>query len=262
VVSAASSVTDANLFQQVGSQFSQAAPNYSHYARLQRHAAGRLIQLLPSFCDSLLDLGAGPGWYLDQLAARCNQLIAMDLSVGMLQQIRQPKACAVVANAQMLPIQQASLDATFSSLMLQWCPKPDQVLWQLAQALKPGGVAVLSTLLEGTLIELQQSWAQLDTYQHINSFLPLTYFTALQCQFRRLGVELELDTELVQLPYPNVRELARELKGLGASTVVSHKRPGLTGKGYWQHLEQHYPKTQAGIMASYHLLYIRIWRRS
>lgn len=246
--------------EQVAAQFGTAVTSYTQHARLQRHAAHQLLALLPEYQSLLVDLGTGPLWYKALLQQRCRQLLALDLSWPMLAQAKAQGVDAVQADASQLPFQHGSLDGLYSSLMLQWCPKPELVLQQVAQALKPGAVAVLSTLLQGTLAELEHAWAGLDPYRHTNEFLPLAYFSALQPGFRDSGIELELVAELVQLPYPDVRALARELKGLGANTVLGQKRQGLTGKGFWQQLELQYPRPQGLLLASYQLLYIRMRR--
>ena len=91
--------------------------------------------------------------------------------------------------------------------MLQWCEKPELVLQEAHRVLKPGGLAVISTLLDGTLQEFKQAWAQVDQYQHINQFLPLNFYQQLAQDLPELG--LRLQTELVQLDYPDVLALAR-----------------------------------------------------
>ncbi len=254
-------VSFTNSAGRVAAQFGLAATSYPQHARLQRHAAARLMAWLPRQLPWLVDLGTGPLWYREQLQRHCDQLLALDLSWSMLAQASAQGVDAVQGDATLLPLLPQSLDALYSSLMLQWCAKPELVLQQVAHALKPGAVAVFSTLLQGTLTELEHAWAQLDSYRHINEFLPLQYFQQLRPGLDAMGVTVTLESELVQLPYATVRELARELKGLGANTVLGERRHGLTGKGYWQQLEQNYPRRHGELLASYQLLYIRLERR-
>ena len=61
----------------------------------------------------------------------------------------------------------------FSSLAIQWCRDPRVLFSEIKRSLKPGGLFVFSSLLNGTLEELQLSWASVDEHQHVNQFLTL-----------------------------------------------------------------------------------------
>jgi malonyl-CoA O-methyltransferase len=150
----------------------------------------------------------------------------------------------------------------FSSLMLQWCEQPQLVLQEINRVLKHGGSAVLSTLLDGTLQEFKQAWSQVDSHQHINQFLPLDFYQQLGCYCPDLG--LTLQTETVQLEYPDVLALARELKDLGANTVTQGRNKALTGKQRWQKVQQAYPSRciDGQISASYQVLYLVLTKKS
>jgi malonyl-CoA O-methyltransferase len=252
------------LTDDIARHFGRARESYEQAARLQRLVAAKALTLLKPTDGLLLDLGSGPGWFHPELKQHCTDLIALDLSHDMLQKTReaQDATLAVQADAQSLPVASESINRVFSSLMLQWCEQPQLVLREINRVLKPGGSAVLSTLLYGTLEEFKQAWAQVDHHQHINQFLPLSFFQQLQQQYPELG--LELQTEQVQLSYPDVLALARELKDLGANTVTQGRNKALTGKQRWQKVQQAYPSRciDGSINASYQVLYLVLTKKS
>jgi malonyl-CoA O-methyltransferase len=66
-----------------------------------------------------------------------------------------------------------------------------------------------------------------------------------------------MDTERLTLEYPDVLSLMRELKGIGAHNVASHRQHGLTGKTRLQSMLQAYEVFRRGdrYPASYEIIY-------
>ncbi|MDP4537422.1 methyltransferase domain-containing protein [Alkalimonas collagenimarina] len=242
-------------FQAVADHFSKASDSYFAAARLQQQTGYAALELLPDYlAGQLLDLGCGPGWLHPELTIRCQSLLAVDLSQGMLDKAKQQQLAAhyIRADAAELPLADASVDGVFSNLMLQWCPQPDQVSRELARVCKPGASLVLTTLLDGTLRELKQAFQQLDARPHVNDFLPADVLLE-RLKSASPDIEWHLQTHSMPLPYPDVLALARELKSLGANYVVGKTSKGLTGKQYWQRLNAAYPlhDTHEQVLASY-----------
>ncbi|MCA1930833.1 methyltransferase domain-containing protein [Rheinheimera sp.] len=252
------------LTDDIARHFSRARESYEHAARLQRLVAAKALTLLTPTAGLLLDLGSGPGWFHPKLKQHCSELIALDLSHDMLQKTRAAQQATLVfqADAQSLPVASTGIDRVFSSLMLQWCEQPGLVLQEIHRVLKPGGSAVISTLLDGTLQEFKLAWSQVDSHQHVNKFLPLDFYQQLKCQHPELG--LRLQTETVQLDYPDVLALARELKDLGANTVTQGRNKALTGKQRWQKVQHAYPSRSIDgqIGASYQVLYLTLTKQN
>ena len=246
------------LTDDIARHFGRARESYEQAARLQRLVADKALTILTPTAGLLLDLGSGPGWFHLTLKQHCSELIALDLSFDMLQKTKAAQQASLVcqADAQFLPLKSDSIDRVFSSLMLQWCHKPELVLQEIYRVLKPGASVVVSTLLDGTLQEFKQAWSQVDQHQHINQFLPLSFYQQLVQKLPQLG--LSLQTELVQLEYSDVLALARELKELGANTVTHGRNKALTGKQSWQKVQQSYPSRSINghISASYQVLYL------
>lgn len=234
--------------------FSKAAGTYVAAARLQRHVATTALHTLLGLQAEpghVLDLGCGPGWIQPELLLHAKSLTAIDLSEGMLAQAARQGLPAqyLLADAAALPLADNSVDSVFSSLMLQWCQTPAMVLAEVARVLKPGGHAVVTTLLAGTLTELEQAFARVDSATHIHPFLSETVLINA-CQTTLF--EWQHHTYCYQLPYPDIFALARELKALGANHVAQRAHAGLTGKGYWQKVAAAYPRhAQQPLYASY-----------
>ena len=244
--------------QQVAKSFSAASLSYMQGARLQQQVALDALALLPKAASGhLLDLGCGPGWLHPRFADYCSAFTAVDLSAGMLE-VAARSALAksyLHADAQQLPLSDNSVDTVFSSLMLQWCSLPSAVFREIDRVLAPGGKVVITTLVDGTLTELSQAFASLDSYPHVQRFLAAD--SVKQAALTATEMNWQFEQRRYPLFYPDVQSLARELKLLGANQVAG-RRNGLTGKGYWQQLAQAYEvhRTVLGLPASYQVLLI------
>ena len=247
------------FLNKVAKSFGAASDSYIQGARLQQQVALDALALLPKQPHGhLLDLGCGPGWLHPRLIQHCQKLTAIDLSAGMLARAAQANIASqyLQADAQQLPLADASVDNVFSSLMLQWCKEPVAVFTEVARVLKPGGTVVMTTLVDGTLGELRQAFAELDNRQHVNHFLPPDALR--QAASKVSGMQWQFEQRRYPLYYPNVQAIARELKTLGANQVAGRQAGGLTGKGYWQRLAEVYDqhRTVLGLPASYQVVVI------
>lgn len=243
--------------QQIASSFGKASRSYIQAARLQQQVAADALRYLPQSAETLMDLGCGPGWLHPQLATRCQQLLAVDLSAGMLQQAAtlQYASRYIQADAAALPLPDNCCDALFSSLMLQWCPQPAAVLQEIERVLKPGGQAVITTLVKGTLAELEAAFAALDDKPHIHHFLTAEQVLAGTA---RSAMTWQYQLCPYTLYYPDVFALLKELKALGANQLAG-RRQGLTGRRYWQQLAEQYEqfRTHSGVAAQYQVMLLQ-----
>lgn len=256
----------AAALQPVADSFSKAAHSYNSAARLQRQVAYAAFAELQrcraagkkQSLGHLLDLGCGPGWLHAELLTQTTQLTAIDLSAGMLAQAASQGLPInyMLADAQALPLGDATVDTVFSSLMLQWCPAPLQVFSEIARVLKPGGSAVITTLVEGTLSELAQAFAAVDHFAHVHPFLTTAKVQQALQQTSNKQLVWHCHAHCYQLTYPDIFALARELKALGANHLASRARAGLTGKGYWQQVAAAYRghTSDGDLLASYQVV--------
>ncbi len=226
----------------IARSFGSASASYDISARLQRYCGKHLMPWLPNRNDlTVLDLGAGTGFFTELLASRYQQVIGLDIAKNMLrfaQESRDQSISWLEADAYKIPLQDKSVDFVYSNLMIQWCDPLDSVINEVMRVLKPGGLFVFSTLVDGTLFELKSSWAQVDNDEHVIDFKPEVEIRALlDGTDRKL---LDAKQQDIVLEYENVLHLARELKGLGASHVPKKRGKGLAGKEKWQKMSQSY----------------------
>ncbi len=245
---------------QVRRAFSRAASRYEQHDALQREVGNRLREHLDFFDQPVrrvLDLGAGTGLGTLQLLQRYPQaqLVAADLAQPMLQQARHHagwrgrRFARVTADAGQLPFADASFDMLYSNLCIQWLEAPQTLFAELLRVLRPGGFLLLTSFGPDTLRELRQAWAHADDrYPHVSRFLDMHDLgdAALMAGLR----DPVLSSEALQMTYPDVAALLRELKGLGATNADQSRQRGLTGKSRYQRMLQAYPQQTDGRIGS------------
>ena len=117
---------------------------------LGREAGGlALAGLLPRELI-VLDLGTGTGGLLPLLGQHLDQVVAVDLSRGMLtragQRVRQShlKSVHLVrADVESLPVSDASVDGVVANMILHHLADPSLVFREMARVLRPGGRGVV-----------------------------------------------------------------------------------------------------------------------
>lgn len=226
----------------IAASFGSASTSYDLSARLQRFSGKHLMPWLPNRNNlRVLDLGSGTGFFTDLLATSYNQVIGLDFSKEML---RFAKSCRnknivwLEADAHKIPLQDESIDFIYSNLVIQWCEPLDVAIKEMLRVLKPGGLIIFTTLVDGTLYELKSSWRHVDDDQHVIDFKTEKqlgeYFNT------NSSTVLEHKCQDIKLEYQNVIHLARELKGLGANHLPKKKNRGLSGKDKWFAMTEHY----------------------
>jgi malonyl-CoA O-methyltransferase len=243
----------------IAKSFGSASKSYDVSSRLQRYTGKNLMSLLPNRTDiTVVDLGSGTGFFTDILASKYQQTIGVDISNEMLifaQENRSKEISWLEADAYHLPFQDNSIDVIYSNLVIQWCDHLDMLVKEILRVLKPGGLFIFSTLLDGTLHELKSSWAQVDDEKHVIDFKSHDY---LETIFNNNSCKLlEHKNQNLVLEYENVIHLARELKGLGANHVAKEKGKGLAGKDKWNKMTTSYEDFQepSGIYPATYCVY-------
>ncbi len=93
----------------------------------------------------VLDVGCGPGYYLERLHTRGLQLTGVDLSEGMLLGARtRVPASWVVADAEHLPICDGAFDVALAMHMLYHVADAGRGVAEVRRALRPGGPLLVS----------------------------------------------------------------------------------------------------------------------
>lgn len=246
----------------IAREFGRARATYEGAARLQRLMGNAMLKTLENQAGPkhILDLGCGTGWFTHKLAELGPDVsvVGMDLSPGMIEHAREGAVSNIdwiVADAEAIPLPDDSCDVVFSNLMIQWCADPGPVLKECLRVLKPGGRLMVSTLLAGTLRELDQAWQQADPgHSHINRFEPEAVFReAVPRSLPRANIE----TQTLRLPYTSPLALAAELKQLGAGYKSAGRRRTATAPSRVRAMCQHYPlEPEGGVAASYEAAWV------
>ena len=243
----------------VDRSFSLAATSYDTHAGIQRRIGEALIsglfdrlQRQSAFLRScrVVDAGCGTGYFteplisaiqrwqtqceIDQGHNRLNDgvhLVALDRSAGMLEVCERKHGGSrrsgvelypLQADLECLPLRSECSDLIFSNLAMQWLEQPGLWFAEAVRVLRPGGWLACSTLLPGSLAEIQTAWAGLDEARHVNHFAALE---TLQAAAPKLAlITQQRFTEY----FSSALEAMRSVKGVGAHTVLHGARQQLT----------------------------------
>ena len=249
--------------------FERASGSYESAARLQAEVAAELLERLAAFGFTprvVLDLGCGTGRVARELRRRYPGalVVALDLAPGMLREARRHQGlwrrfARVCGDALRLPLKDASVDLVFSSLMLQWCEPLGRALEEVRRVLAPQGFFAFSTFGPDTLHELRSAWAEADAFNHVNRFADVH---EVGDALMRAGLtEPVLDVDHIELGYPDVLTLMRDLKAIGAHNVTAGRPRSLAGRARLERVSSAYEgfRKDEGLPATYEVIYGASW---
>lgn len=247
--------------------FNRAALHYDDHATLQRQVADRLFGIINGtwpHAAHILDAGAGTG-YFQELARKYRHpwtIYQLDLAYNMCTVAggyaslpEYGSTFTVNGESESLPFRDACVDGIFSSLMLQWVNKLQQVFAEFHRVLASGAYAYFSTLAPGTLYELQESFEQCGFRPPINQFRSAGHISALlgSAGFK----EVVVNSQTLVLPYGSLLTLMHSLKGVGARYKPPIMHNPFIGRQGLEKIERYY-KTHFGdtIPGTWEVLYI------
>ncbi|MEL0656751.1 methyltransferase domain-containing protein [Pseudoalteromonas issachenkonii] len=248
-----------DLKKSTQSKFSKAAASYNTHANVQKHAASDLFALIkPGFNKNKLcvDLGAGPLVNTHTLQSMFASVIAMDLSLNMLQSsdLTAPKICADMDN---LPLQANSVDVIYSNFAVQWSANFSALMQSLYSILKPGGQAYISAVVEGSLNEIKTAFAALDSNSHINTFNSELHInqSVQKAGFTINSVQKRIYTDEYITPLKAIASI----KAIGATTQNhTNTRQGLLTKSALKKVCSAYPLINNKACVSYHVVLLSL----
>jgi malonyl-CoA O-methyltransferase len=254
--------------REVRRSFNRAAKTYDAAAVLHAEVRENLLQrlqLVTLVPDVVLDAGAGTGHASRALKRRYPKalVVALDLSDEMLKVAGRRQSWLrpfrrVCADAQQLPLREASVDLIVSNLLLQWCD-PDAVFTEFRRVLKPGGLLSFSALGPDTLRELRSAWQSVDVHSHVHQFIDMH---DLGDALVRNGFAAPvLDVERFTLQYLEVRNVAADLKATGAHNLSAGRARGLTGPRKFAAMQAEYEqfRQEGRLPATYEVVFAHAW---
>lgn len=250
----------------VQGSFHRQAGDYDNHAVVQ----GRVVERLACVLEArrlnparVLDVGAGTG----RLLASLRQLypdaltVGADLAFGMCRTAAHHlsgAALLVNADAERLPFAGSSFDLVLSSSTFQWLPSLDAAFAEVRRVLVPGGVFCFALFGARTLFELRESYQKVlnGATDRTHRFLPQEEVLAAleRTGFSQRAVSSEMEVEY----HPNVPELLRSLKRIGAGSTAPAASRGLSERRIMLDMMAAYRREYGcdeGIPASYEVIY-------
>jgi malonyl-CoA O-methyltransferase len=248
--------------------FGRAAKTYDAAAVLHAQVRENLLQrlqLVSMVPSVVLDAGAGTGHASRALKRRYAKatVLALDSSLEMLIVAGKQRSWLrpferLCAEAQALPLKDASVDLIVSNLLLQWCD-PDALFAEFRRVLTPGGLLSFSAFGPDTLRELRTAWRQVDAHSHVHQFIDMH---DLGDALVRNGFAAPvLDVERFTLEYLDVRKVAADLKSTGAHNSTVGRARGLTGARKFAAMQAAYEqfRRDGRLPATYEVVFAHAW---
>jgi malonyl-CoA O-methyltransferase len=218
----------------VEAAFTRGAAAYDARAEVQarvRRRALALARLAAPRAATALDVGCGTGRLLADLMAERPGLRAagVDLARGMCRAaaLQVPAASLAVGDAEALPVRGGAFDLVLSTSTLQWLPRLEPAVAELARAARPGGGRVVLALFgERTLQELKAAWREAAAHQAADRTHRFASAEEVARAVRAAGLLLDrLEEEEHLERHPDARAVLRSLKAIGAQSAA----PGAAG---------------------------------
>ena len=239
--------------------FGQAAMQYDAHANLQRTVRTHCLRLAKPYWQAgsqILDAGCGTGAFTREASQQRWGITQLDMAHGMCRQAAR-SAPTVNADAQSIPFARNTFDGIFSSLMLQWVDTPGRVFEEMQRILKPRGIVLLSTLADGTLLELREAFSTLDSVPHVSNFMPAHSILEAAGE-SGLSLSSAQRMPLVE-HYPDTIALMRNLQAIGAVNKETSRKRGLSTPRQFARLEEYYRRrynTPKGLPATWQVLFL------
>jgi NADH dehydrogenase [ubiquinone] 1 alpha subcomplex assembly factor 5 len=213
-----------------------------------------------------LNLGAHHGLLGRRIRALqgVTMVIDADLSAQLLTHCAGP---CVVADEELLPFREGSLDLVVSGLTLHLVNDLPGALVQIRRALKPDGLFLAAVLGGQTLFELRQAFflAEDEVLGGASPRVaPFADVRDLGSLLQRAGFALPVtDTEVITVTYDSPLRLMQELKAMGASNMlVARRRRFMTRRTLTRAAEiyrERFGRPDARVPATFEIIALTGW---
>lgn len=250
----------------IARSFSRYAQTYDKFAGLQKQLAKELVDTVKKLDispNNILDIGTGTGEvaFLLQALFPNAKIKGCDLAPGMIQVAKQKNISKNisfdVADAEVLPYRPETFDLVVSSTTYQWVENLRAAFGEANRVLKNKCNFVFTTFGPDSLKELKTSFRlnvdenaeYLHTYKtlsEIASLLELSEFKVIN-----------LNSRLVRTVYPNLREMLKKIKSIGALNASAKLPKGLRSKSKIKKMTEHYERIycmEDSIYATYEII--------
>jgi SAM-dependent methyltransferase len=225
----------------------------------------RLGAVMREFPNAL-NLGAHHGVLSEMLHqdARVAHVVSADACPAL---VTQCEGARVVCDEEALPFKSGSLDLVVSALSLHLLNDIPGALIQIRRALKPDGLFLAAVLGGRTLYELREALSAAEeeidggVSPRVAPFADVRDYGGL---LQRAGFALPVtDTDVVEVTYASALDLMRELRGMGASNVLTlRRRTPLKREILMRACEiyaQRFPANGGRITATFEIIHLTGW---
>lgn len=246
------------------------APQYEYIREeVGSRVADRVYDVARSF-PVALDVSCGRSFIAEHLSTDVvERLYLSDISHNCLMRLRDSDVPSqgVVADEEFLPFKDDTFDLVLSSMSLHWVNDLPGALREIWRVLKPDGAFIAAMAGGDSLFELRCS-LQLAETEREGGFSPhVSPFTAVTDLGNLLGQAgfslLTVDTDELQVHYPGIMELMRDLQGMGESNCawnrrsLLHRDTILSAAAIYKEM---YGNTDGSVPATFDILYMIGWK--
>ncbi|XP_018409768.1 PREDICTED: NADH dehydrogenase [ubiquinone] 1 alpha subcomplex assembly factor 5 [Nanorana parkeri] len=217
-----------------------------------------------------LDLGSGRGYISHNLTKETvEKCVQADVSEVVLKEsaVSEIPSVKVVADEEFLPFKDNTFDLVVSSLSLHWVNDLPRAFQEIYRVLKDDGVFIGAMFGGETLYELRCS-LQLAELEREGGFSPhVSPFTAVNDLGNLLGRAgfkmLTVDTDEIQVHYPGMFELMKDLQGMGESNCawnrrsLLHRDSMIAAASIYQEM---YGEEEGSVPATFQIYYMIGWK--
>jgi NADH dehydrogenase [ubiquinone] 1 alpha subcomplex assembly factor 5 len=194
----------------------------------------------------------------------CESLISLDPSARMLTQY---PGARVVADLELPPLREGSVDLVLSNLVLHWVGDLPGAFSQLRRILKPDGLLLAAMFGGATLHELRTVLFEAEMIEEGGVSPRVSPMAELQdaaALLLRAGFAMPVaDAETITVTYPNAAALMRDLRGMGETNALTQRRRSPLRRATLGHAialyEERFGLPDGRVPATFEILFLTGW---